>query len=162
MGLSSKGSSKVLQAGQTESFVVQLRVPLRPERISVSLSSVGAVPTDGSQEPIDWESLKEDVRPRWLGEDGWEPVWQNLIDQVGSTWGDYSGMLNENVVYLGQFGQTERDTRELLGFELRQADALSPLHYLASSRDASIYAPGMPLEFVRAFAQPCATSRTSM
>ena len=64
MGLSSEGPPTTLRPGQSESLVVQLRVPLRSDRVTVTLSSVGAVPTDGSTRPIDWTEFEQDVKPR--------------------------------------------------------------------------------------------------
>jgi hypothetical protein len=63
MGLSSSGPATILRPGQQESIIVRLKVPFRPEPVTVNLSSVGAVPTDGSNTLIDWNEFEEDVKP---------------------------------------------------------------------------------------------------
>jgi len=164
MGLSSDGPPAVLRAGQLEALVVQLRVPLRPERVTVTLSSVGAVPTDGSNGPIDWDSLKEQTRPSWLDNEAWEAVWLNLVDQVGDTWGDYVATLNDNVTHLNLLGDVVYDVSSLFAFEVHQAEGLiCPHAILAEVTDASPPAelccpdPGMLLSFTRIYRQELAS-----
>jgi RHS repeat-associated protein len=102
---------------------------------------------------IDWAAQKDSLRPDWLEPEAWEPVWANFVGQVGNTWGDYVAMLDDNAAYFGRLGQQIANVSELLGFELRQADGLSPHGYLAMGVDVSAPAPGLPLVFLRSFVQ---------
>jgi len=103
---------------------------------------------------IDWATLKEDMQPAWIQDDAWDAVWLNFTNQVGDTWGDYVAMLDENMSYLHQSGDVPRSITEMVAFEYRQADGLSPIRYLAASLDGSVPTPGLSLDFVRAYAQP--------
>jgi len=47
-------------------------------------------------------------------------IWANFVIQVGQTWGDYQGMLDDNAAYLGRLGQQVSDVGELLAFEFQQ------------------------------------------
>ncbi|MDA1054741.1 MAG: carboxypeptidase regulatory-like domain-containing protein [Planctomycetota bacterium] len=121
MGLSSQGPPTILRPGQTETIVVQLRVPFRPERVTVSLSSVGAVPTDGSNEPIDWAKFEAEVRPEGIDDGTWDLAFAELQNQTGNTWGEYAATLRENVERWNAAGRQVYSVRELFGMELDEA-----------------------------------------
>ena len=109
--------------------------------------------------PIDCNSLKDEIYPDWLKgdtlkENAWDAIWENFVAQIGSNWGDYVTMLNDNVTYLSGIGRTAYDVGELLSFEFRQANALSPFHNLAEVTDTKVYAPGLEFEFRRIYPQP--------
>lgn len=108
--------------------------------------------TDGRS--ADWFSLKDRMQPDYVRPDAWNAIWLNFIAQTGNAWGGYLSVLNENATYLSRLGVTVTDITRLLAFELRQADALSPIRYLAQSTDAAMTAPGLSLTFWRGFAQP--------
>lgn len=108
----------------------------------------------GNTSPVDWDGMMDKTRPYYIREDAWDAVWSNFTTQIGTTWGDYLRMLDENASYLGRLGQRVVDISQLQAFEFRQAEGLNPLSYLASSVDASIQAPGMPIVFSRALGQP--------
>ncbi len=103
---------------------------------------------------VDWNTLKDAMRPDYVRPDAWDAIWSNLTSQVGATWGSYLAALDENAVYLDELGTPTMEITRLLAFELRQADALNPIRYLAADTDASMPAPGMDLVFSRAYAQP--------
>ena len=63
-------------------------------------------------------------------------------------------MLDNNAAYLGRLGLNVVDISKLLAFQFMQADGLCPLRTLASSVDASVPAPGVPLTFSRSFGEP--------
>jgi RHS repeat-associated protein len=94
------------------------------------------------------------MRPSYVRLDAWEAVWANFTGQVGSTWGDYLAMLDENAAYLGRLGTRVDDVSQLLALEFRQADGLSPLSYLAGATDAFVQGTGLPIVFQRAYGQP--------
>ena len=62
-------------------------------------------------------------------------------------------MLDNNASYLGGLGFNVADVSKLLPFQLMQADGLCPFQTLASSVDASVPAPGLPLVFSRSFGE---------
>jgi len=97
--------------------------------------------------------LKPEMRPDTISEEAWDPIWSNFVAEVGTTWGDYLTMLDDNAAYLGRLGQQVLDVGQLLGFEFMQADGLAPGSYLASGIDAWAESPGLPLAFGRAFPQ---------
>ncbi len=103
--------------------------------------------------PVDWDTLKPQMQPDTISEEAWDPIWENFVAQVGTTWGDYLSMLDENAAYLGRLGQQVLDVSQLLGFEFMQADCLAPGSYLASGIDAWAESPGLPLTFGRTFPQ---------
>ncbi len=88
LGLSSTGPVTVLRPGQTETLVIPLTVPFRPEPVTISLFSMGATPTDGSNTPIDWVKFEEDVRSARMCDERWNPALANLQEQIGPNWGD--------------------------------------------------------------------------
>ena len=105
----------------------------------------------GDSTPIDWNALRDPLRPEWMAEDVWEIVFANLSSQIGATWGDYVETLGENAVYLGRLGIDVTDVNELYAFEVQQAIGLSPLSVLQSVVDIAVAAPGLPLTFGRSF-----------
>jgi RHS repeat-associated protein len=104
-----------------------------------------------SPEPIDWQALQSSLMPSWMSEDAWEAVYANLVNQIGPTWGDYVRTLSENAVYLSRHGLHEKNVDELYNFEFQQAVGLNAVSTLATVIDASLPAPGLPLEFGRSF-----------
>ena len=112
--------------------------------------SAGVLTADNA-ETVDWASLKDSMRPDTINSEAWDVIWASFITQVGTTWGDYLRMLDDNAAYLGRLGITETDVSKLLAFEFMQADGLSPLRSLAGAVDAAMEAPGLPLTFTRSF-----------
>jgi RHS repeat-associated protein len=152
--LASGARAGILQPGES------LRVPIHfvgvanLDRSNPEVQfSLGALRAD-DQTPADWASLKSSMRPAYVGEDAWNIVWDNFVAQAGVTWGDYAAMLSRNAVHLERQGQLVQDIALLLALSFRQADALSPVPVLASATDATLPAPGLPLVFQRAYAQP--------
>ncbi|MBX3439965.1 MAG: RHS repeat protein, partial [Planctomycetaceae bacterium] len=105
----------------------------------------------GSTEFIDWNGMKDMLRPEWITPGAWDGVFANLTAQTGTTWGDYVAMLSENATYLAHLGRKISDVNELYAFELQQALGLSPVSTLASAIDVSLVGTGMQLEFGRLF-----------
>ena len=93
------------------------------------------------------------MRPDYVRADAWDAIWANFTSQVGNTWGGYLAELDRNASYLHRIGVDTSEITRLLGFELRQADALNPIRYLARGTDAAMAAPGLSLTFSRAYAQ---------
>lgn len=114
---------------------------------------VGVLDAD-ADDPIDWGSLKDPMRPDYVREDAWDVVWDNFTSQAGSTWGGYVAMLTRNARYLHRHRVEVKDLQSLLAFSVRLADGISPVMRLAGGADAAVRAPGLPLTFGRTFLQP--------
>ena len=104
--------------------------------------------------PVDWSTLGVAMQPSSMPSDAWNAIFSAFTSQVGSTWGGYVTMLDNNASYLGRLGLNVVDIGKLLNFQFMQADGLCPLRTLASSVDASVPAPRLPLTFTRSFGEP--------
>ncbi|HZQ46885.1 MAG TPA: RHS repeat-associated core domain-containing protein, partial [Verrucomicrobiae bacterium] len=93
------------------------------------------------------------MQPPNIPSDAWPAIFSVFTNEVGSTWGNYVSMLDKNASYLGQLGINVPDASKLMAFQMMQADGLCPLQTLASSVDASVPAPGLPLVFSRSFGE---------
>jgi len=103
--------------------------------------------------PVDWSSQEYSLEPSTIPADAWNAIWMSFSNQVGTTWGGYVTMLDNNAAYLGRLGLNVEDVGELLAFQFMQDDGLCPLTTLASSVDASVATPGLPLTFGRSFGE---------
>jgi len=112
--------------------------------------NLGVVRADDTN-AVAWTALKTSMRPATINTEAWEVTWAGFTNQVGTTWGDYTKMLDDNATYLGRLGQRVVDVGQLLAFEFLQSDGLSSLRTLASAVDAALDAPGLPLVFSRSF-----------
>ena len=148
--LASGDTPGVLQPGESFRVPVYYAGWQQPWGFQTMQWTLGVLTADNT-EPVDWASLKESMRPASIGAQAWDAVWASFTSQVGSTWGDYVRMLDENATYLGRLGEWVTDVGDLLAFEFMQADGLSPLTTLSSSVDAAVEAPGLPLVFSRSF-----------
>ena len=101
--------------------------------------------------PIDWASLKSGLQPAGIANGIWDAVYTNLTAQFGSTYGDYVTRLDADASYLGSLGETVTDISQLYGFEIQQADGLSPITQLGGAVDAQVPTPGLSLSFGRSF-----------
>ena len=118
--------------------------------------------------PIDWGSLKPQMRPPSIPADAWEAVWQNFTTAAGNTWSSYQSMLRKNAEYLSRLGFgnffspvprvsgwtpqiAPQHVGDMLAFEFAQADGLHVLRFLASATDGFARTPGLRLSFERVF-----------
>jgi alpha-tubulin suppressor-like RCC1 family protein len=124
LGLSSDGPPTVLRPGRSETLVVRLKVPFRPEPIYTCLFHMGAVPTDGSSLSVDWNKLEQEVRPSSMDDVSWAPILARLKAQVGTTWGDYAELLRRNAERWFAAGRRVYSVRQLFGMELDRAFGL--------------------------------------
>ena len=102
---------------------------------------------------VDWSSLEYSMQPSSIPADAWNAIFTVFTAQVGNTWGGYVTMLDNNAAYLGRLGLNVGDVSKLLAFQFMQDDGLCPLRTLASSVDASVPTPGLPLTFSRSFGE---------
>ena len=61
--------------------------------------TVGVLDSTNTQ-PVDWNSLKDSLRPASLSPTAWNAIYPNLMAQLGSTWGDYVRKLAADAQYL--------------------------------------------------------------
>ena len=147
--LASGESPGVLQPGESFRVPVYFTGLEQPWSWAPTVEFTLGVLTAEDATPVDWASLKDGMRPASISAQAWDAIWASFTPQVGSTWGDYVRMLDENAVYLGRLGERVVDIGELLAFEFMQADGLSPVTTLTSSVDVAVEAPGLPLVFTR-------------
>ena len=100
---------------------------------------------------VDWNSLQNELRSPNFEAESWGVLWESFVEAVGLTWGDYVTMLAENALYLARLGIDTTDVRELLEFELIQAEGLGLPPILSESTDAFVPQPGLALVFRRSF-----------
>lgn len=113
---------------------------------------VGVAMDDGIA--VDWRPIGDAMQPDYVQDDAWQVIWSNFTAQVGTGWAGYLAALNENATYLGKLGAPTSEVTRLLAFELRQAEGLNPIRYLAAGTTAAMSAPGPDLVFSQAYAQP--------
>ncbi len=73
--------------------------------------------------PFDWEGLRSSLTPVGITDAEFDPIFNQLIAQVGTTTGDYLDMLSRNGVLLPEELGRSDDVGALLGLELRKAKA---------------------------------------
>src|SRR5262249_21067255 len=120
-----------------------------PYDVNRAIDFVLTVSTQDQTDPVDWNAMRDALRPTQIDPDAWVAIYANLVAQTGPTWGDYVRMLNDNAIYLGRLGRRVIDAAELFAFELQQATGLHPVRTLAESVDASVETPGLGLSFSR-------------
>jgi RHS repeat-associated protein len=112
--------------------------------------SVGVTEADDTT-PIDWNSLKDSLRPSTISVASWSGIYSNVTAELGSNWGSYITRLDNIASYLGHVGETVTDVSRLWSFNLSAAIGFSPLSALASATDATVDAPGLSPDFSRSF-----------
>jgi len=101
--------------------------------------------------PVDWNELKDGLRPAHISEEAWAFVWGNFAALAGNTWGEYVAMLGRNARYLHRLDQRVENVKELMSFSLRMSEGFSPLDALTEEPDISVIAQGWSIDFERLF-----------
>ena len=130
LGINSNGSAGILTPGASGRFSFTFD-PLTEAGTEINFS----VSTVTDNTPIDWNEIRDEAQPSYLNDEAWDRIWNNFVDEVGTTTDSYAATLAENATYLGQIGETTDDVERLLGFELQQASdyqALSQRYSLGS------------------------------
>ncbi|MFI5460129.1 MAG: RHS repeat-associated core domain-containing protein [Isosphaerales bacterium] len=111
--------------------------------------------TQNDSTPVDWASLQASLQPPGISNQAWSAVFSGLTSQLGSTWGGYVQMLDNDASYLGRLGQTVTDVSQLWSFAVMQADGLLPTPLLDGATDLSVVVPGsLSLDFSRVYQEP--------
>ncbi|WP_148292477.1 RHS repeat protein, partial [Planktothrix rubescens] len=116
LGINNQGAAGILQPGASSSFKVSFQ-PTGEANTDINFSA-GVVAENA---PIDWNSIKNDVRPDSVPADAWDAIWNNFTGSVGNTAGQYQAVLADNATHLSQLGDYSNDVSRLLVFELEQA-----------------------------------------
>ena len=145
----------VLQPGDSSQIPVYYAGWQKPWDLSHPPANwnLGVIKADDTT-PVDWASLQTSMQPSTSATEAWNAIFSSFTNQVGSTWGAYVTMLDNNASYLGRLGLNVSDISKLLSFQFMQADGLGPLRTLANSVDASVPTPSLPLIFSRSFGEP--------
>ncbi|MCX6887773.1 MAG: choice-of-anchor J domain-containing protein, partial [Verrucomicrobia bacterium] len=151
--LASGKTAGILQPGETNRIEVAYGGLQAPWSWSPTVQFSLGVLTITNSSPVDWASIKPNMRPTNFTDEQWSALWQNFANRAGATWGDYVRMLNNNAAYLRKLGLNVGDLRDLLAFEFAQADGLNVIRNLASATDAYAPTPGLGLAFGRVFPQ---------
>jgi RHS repeat-associated protein len=148
---SSKDTPGFLQPGELGQVPVYWAGWQRYSGTSATINVNLGVLRANNPTPIDWNSLKDGLRPPTISSAAWDAVFANLVAQTGSTWGDYVTALDNNAAYLGHVGESVLDVSQLWGFSIQQAIGFSPVSQLASAVDAQVQAPGLSPRFSRVY-----------
>ncbi|MHB9065961.1 MAG: RHS repeat-associated core domain-containing protein [Pirellulaceae bacterium] len=147
LGLSSDGPASILRPGEGNSVTLRVRTPFQPGQMPFTLGMLDA----GNTATVDWAWLNDSLRPTYVNVTAWDAIYPNLTAQLGSTWGEYVQKLDADAQYLAELGTSVIHVDQLFGFEIQQANGISPLTSLVSANDVQVAAPGLPLSFERAF-----------
>src|SRR5439155_12053828 len=123
--LASGATPGLLQPGESSRVPVYFAGLQHPQGASVVHFAL-TVSTQDQTDPVDWSALRDSLRPAYVAPEAWAPIYANFVGQVGSTWGSYVAMLDDNAAYLGRLGRRVTDAAELFAFELQQATGLHP------------------------------------
>jgi len=104
--------------------------------------------------PVDWNFMKAEMRPLGVDEAVWDRLWPSFAAELGTTWGEYLGMLRANATYLGRLDQPAHDVSILVDFELRKILGSYPDTILSAATDTSCPGPGFSLSFARVYYAP--------
>jgi YD repeat-containing protein len=151
--LASGATPGLLQPGELIQMPVYWAGWLQSEWAGTSqpfIFHLSAVQADDPR-PIDWNTLKDSLRPSSIAADAWNALYPNLVAQLGSTWGQYVTRIDADASYLTGLGEKVTDLGPLFGFEVQQANGLSPRSHLAVALDAAVPAPGLSLTVNRVF-----------
>ncbi|MTJ30493.1 S8 family serine peptidase, partial [Aphanizomenon sp. UHCC 0183] len=74
-------------------------------------------------DPYPWEDVRDKIQPALMSDEEFEPIWEQLITQVGTTWGDYLEMLSRNANLLPEDLLNSQNTYDLIELELSKVIA---------------------------------------
>jgi RHS repeat-associated protein len=115
----SGGAAGILSPGEKGSIDLSFE-PISPGAHVHMVFDVFVEPP--SNDLLQFDALKDDLRPTAISPEAWNQVYANLKAGVGPTNATYQKMLVENANYLGQFGPVSPEALRLLEFEVAQAD----------------------------------------
>ncbi len=114
----------ILRPGERETIHVSMRTLFSPEDVTVSLYSM-YFPDNWSplSIPINWDEIKTFVQPEDAVPESWEPIWNQLISQVGDTWGGFLQMLALHATLLPPEAGDFKRFLDLIELEIEKSTA---------------------------------------
>src|SRR5262249_16177544 len=83
---------------------------------------------DAPDDPVNWDDFKSAFQPPDIPSDAWDAIYANFTSRVGTTFGQYQAVLDDDTTYLSQLrAGAIGDVARLVGFELRRANSGGPL-----------------------------------
>lgn len=147
LGINTDGPAGILPPGYRGTIFVAFQRSSSPN-FRFGLSEI--VP----EATIDWNFVKDDLRPPQVLPEAWDAIFANFLAEVGTSPVQLQAVLADNATRLSQLGVTTADVSRLLDFELMQAENLFPIDVLAQVQDASALSQGLLLAFTRFYRQP--------
>jgi hypothetical protein len=99
--LASGTSPGLLQPGESFQVPVYFAGLQQPWSWNANVEFTLGVLTADNSDPADWSSLKGGMKPASISAEAWDSIWASFVRQVGTTWGDYVKMLDDNAAYRG-------------------------------------------------------------
>ena len=144
VGNSQTGPAGILQPGATETVSYTFAGTPNYTKIILSLGVL-----QGSNAPIDWNSLQQALQPASIDSTDWGLIWQRFETQVGNDAQGLVTALSKASTTLGQIGEPTNDLGTLLGYEIQQASGTLPNTSLASTTDLADTGTGLDLSLTR-------------
>lgn len=123
LGINPDGPADVLPPGAQGSVEIRYE-PLdttqgASSEFEVRLASVSEVP-DGEPE-IDWDLLKDDLRPIAVNPLAWDAIYSNFKSAVGDSYDLFQRRMADNARYLASIGLPTSDIARLMSWEFEKA-----------------------------------------
>lgn len=112
--------------------------------------SVSALYATNTQ-TIDWDTYETALEPFSINTAAWGVIFPILIEDLGSTWGQYVQTLDNDAFYLASIGEPTDDLAALLSFEIAKANAEYTVETLGTVTIDDLPAPGIDLNFTLSF-----------
>ena len=110
---------------------------------------------DQDSTAADLSSLQAGLQPPGMSSTAWSAIFGVLTAEIGTTWGGYVTMLDNEASYLGSLGEDVTDVVQLWSFAVMLADGLTPASTLAGGTDLDMVVPGeLSLDFSRLYQEP--------
>ncbi len=118
LGINSEGPAGILPPGAQGSFQLVIQ-PAFSGGGTINL----AISTPQPDQALDWDTLLETSRPDGIDPASWAQIKVNLIEQFGSTTGEYQARLAETATYLDQLEGRTADISQLFRLDFLRASA---------------------------------------
>ena len=122
LGINDEGPAGILPPGVSGQLVFEV-IP----DIDADLLTVEVITEIDPTAAVDWESLRDAARPPYAREDAWDVLFDNLVAEVGDTFGGLHEVLVDNANHLSGLGIYTNDVAQLFNFEVNQADGFGEI-----------------------------------
>ncbi|MEZ6132743.1 MAG: CARDB domain-containing protein [Planctomycetaceae bacterium] len=147
LAINDNGPAGILTPGATGSFFLTFAPTINGGRVDFSVEAINP-----SDVVIDWNAMKDDVKPDHLTQAAWDATFANFVVGMGSTVADYVAALSDNATHLSLLDNYVADVQSLLAFELAQAgNTLLGATPLSHAVDLVTPTPGLSLALTRVF-----------